>query len=183
MKHILCILCVAGFSSAGMLLTNGDFEQVLTAGWQQANSGSYVYIDRSVSYDPDADYEARAEKGDGSGYAKLFQTVAIPTTDLEFSCNAKMWAYDNHSTAWCGAAVRIFYVNASNTILGETMICMRSTQNPWNSTSTRHVIPVTDSLWYTYAFNIDDELANLPGVNPSQIARIQVALYDTCYDC
>jgi hypothetical protein len=144
-------------------------------------AGKWRFV--SVTYHPDADYEVRVEKGDGSGFAKLFQTVNIPTTDLDFSCSAKMWAYDNHATAWCGAAVWISYLNASNTLLGETMICMRSTQNPWNNTSTRHVIPVTDSLWHSYSFNINNELTNLPGVNPSQIAKIQVALYDTCYDC
>lgn len=183
MKKFVIILTMISFSAAGVLLTNGDFEQALTVGWQAASGGSNVYIDRSVSYDPDADYEARAEKGDGSGYAKLYQTVDIPTTDLDFSCHTKMWAYDNHSTAWCGAAIRIFYQDASSSILGETMICMRSTQCPWNNTSTRHVIPVTDSLWHDYSFNIDDELTNLSGVNPAQIAKIQVALYDTCYDC
>ena len=182
-KNIIPVLLFSTMLFADNLLENGDFEQALTAGWQQATGGSYVYIDRSITYDPDGNYEARAEKGDGSGYAKLFQTTDIPTTDLDFSCNAKMWAYDNHTTAWCGAAIRIFYLNESSTILGETMIAMRSTQNPWNNTSTRHVIAVTDSSWHSYAFNIDDELTNLPGVTPSQIAKIQMALYDTCYDC
>jgi hypothetical protein len=170
-------------SSAGALLTNSSFEQPLTSGWDQACSGANVHIDRAVSYHPDADYEARAEKGDGTGYAKLYQTVDVPTLDLDFSCSAKMWAYDNHTTAWCGAAVRLYYLDESSNQLGETMICMRSTQCPWTSTSTTHVIPVNDSLWYDYSFNIEDELTNVPGVNPVQIAKIQVALFDTCYDC
>jgi hypothetical protein len=183
MKYTVILVMAISIASASVLMTNGDFEQALTTGWQQSTGGSYVYIDRSISYHPDGDYEARAEKGEGSGYAMLHQTMDIPTTDLEFSCDAKMWAYDNHATAWCGAAIRIFYLNAADTKLGETMIAMRSTQNPWNNTSTRHVIAVTDSQWHSYSFNIDDELTNLPGVTPSQIAKIQVALYDTCYDC
>jgi hypothetical protein len=183
MRRHFCFLLIISLGFAWDLVSNGDFEEDLTTGWQQASSGSSVYIDRSVTYHPDADYEARTEKGDGSGYAKLYQIMDIPTTDLDFSCSAKMWAYDNHATAWCGAAVRIYYLNLSSSVLGVTMICMRSTQNPWNNTSTCHIIPVTDSLWHDYAFNINDELTNLSGVNPSQVARIQIALFDTCYDC
>jgi len=183
MRKLFLIVLVTSLALAGDFITNGDYEQVLTVGWEQAGSGSYMYIDRATTYDPDPDYEARAEKGDGSGYANLYQTVEVPTTDIDFSCHAKMWAYDNHTTAWCGAAVRLFYLNSANNILGETMICMKSTQNPWVSTPTRHVIEVFDSLWHSYSFNIDDELLNLSGVNPDQIAKMRIALYDTCYDC
>jgi len=182
MHRCLVFLVIISVSS-GTLLTNGDFEQPFTTGWQQASSGSYVVIDRATSYDPDPDHEARCEKGDGTGFACLYQTVDVPSTNLIFSCIAKVYAYDNHPTAWCGAAVRIFYMNAASTKLGETMICMRSTQNPWNDTSTRHLIIASDSLWHTYTFNVDNELTNLPGVDPSQIAKMQIALYDTCYDC
>ena len=176
----LLILISFGF---GNLLNNGDFEQALTTGWQQASYGSYVVIDRATGYDPDPDYEARCEKGDGTGYATLYQTVNVPNTHLIFSCAAKVYAYDNHSTAWCGAAVRIFYMNSAGTKLGETMICMRSTQNPWGNTSTRHLIIANDSLWHDYEFNVNAELTNLPGVDPAQVAQMQIALYDTCYDC
>ncbi|GAI64590.1 unnamed protein product, partial [marine sediment metagenome] len=33
------------------------------------------------------------------------------------------------------------------------------------------------------AFNIDDELTNLPGVTPSDIKKIQISLLDSTYHC
>jgi hypothetical protein len=183
MKHIFIILLSAAIANAGVLLTNGDIELVLGTGWSQASSGANIIIDRATTYDPDPDYEARVYKGSGSGYARLFQMVDIPTTDLEFSVYAKIYAYDNHSTAWCGAGVIISYLNENGVLLGDTRICMRSTQCPWSNSSTRHIIQATDSMWHNYAFNIDNELTNLSGVNPSDVKKIEVALFDSTYHC
>lgn len=183
MKYWLILLLCIGIGNAGVLLTNGDFELDLDAGWSQTSSGANITISRASNYDPDPDYEAQVYKGSGSGYARLFQAVDIPTTDLEFSVTAKMYAYDNHSTAWCGAGVIISYLNENGSLLGDTRICMRSTQCPWTNTSTRHIISVPDSFWHNYAFNIDDELINLSGVNPANVKKIEIALFDSTYHC
>lgn len=183
MKKCFIIIFMLGISSAGTFLTNGDFEQELNIGWEQITNGSNIIINRATNYDPDPDYEAYVYKGTGSGYAKLHQIVNIPTTDLEFSVYTKLYAYDNHTSAWCGAAVVIAYLDESGSLLGDTRICARSTQCPWSNTSTHHIIEATDSLWHNYAFSINDELTNLPGVNPSAIKKIDVALFDTSYHC
>jgi hypothetical protein len=39
-----------------------------------------------------------------------------------------------------------------------------------------------DTLWNNYAFNIDDELVNIPAVNGSDVAKIQVSLLAQCVD-
>jgi hypothetical protein len=183
MKYIITILLGAAIAHAGVLLTNGDMELDLGTGWSQASSGASVTINRATTYDPDPDYEAQVYKGSGSGYARLFQIVNIPTTDLEFSVSAKIYAYDNHSTAWCGAGVIISYLNENGSLLGDTRICMLSTQCPWSNSPTRHIIQTTDSMWHNYAFNIDNELADLSGVNPSLVKKIGVALFDSTYHC
>ena len=183
MKHIVLILLSFALANAGVLLTNGDFELDLSTGWSQSSSGASVTINRATTYDPDPDYEAQVYKGTGGGYACLSQVVDIPTTDLEFSVYAKIYAYDNHSTAWCGAGVIISYLNGSGGLLGDTRICMRSTQCPWTNSSIRHIIQVNDSMWHNYEFNIDTELTNLPGVNPAAVKKIEVALFDTTYHC
>lgn len=183
MKHIIIVLLSAVIANAGVLLINGDIELDLSTGWSQASSGASVTIDRSTAYDPDPDYEAQVYKGSGSGYARLYQAVDIPTTDLEFSVYAKIYAYDNHSTAWCGAGVIVSYLNANGGLLGDTRICMRSTQCPWSNSSIRHIIEATDSMWHNYSFNIDNELTNLPGINPAAVKKIEVALFDSAYHC
>lgn len=181
MNKLMILVCVISIGSGGVLLTNGDFEQTLTTGWQQQTSGSSITIDRQTTYDPDPNYEVQVYKGAGSGYARLLQEVAIPTTDLEFSIAAKMYAFDNNADTlcWAGAAVIVSYKNAAGSVLGETRICQFTTPCPWTSSSTLHLIFVSDSLWHTYSFNVDDELLNLPGVNPANVASIEVALYDT----
>ena len=45
-----------------------------------------------------------------------------------------------------------------------------------------HVIQAVDTSWNNYAFNINDELTNLPGITPTDIAKIQVSLIAQCVD-
>ena len=165
------------------IITNGDFEEPLSTGWQESTSGSNITINRATSYDPDPDYEAYVGKSTGSGYARLYQIVNIPATDLDFSVNAKLYAYDNHTSAWAGGAVVISYLDEYSSLLGETYICYRSTQCPWTNSSTSHLIEASDSLWHNYGFNIENELTNLSGVNPSDIKKIQVSLFNQIYHC
>jgi len=180
-KYLIMTLIMWGFVFAVPFLTNGDFEEpfTFTTGWLY--NGTYVdyCVNRGVNYDPDPDYEVYIHTHGGFfRYLKLYQTVDIPTTDLEFSVNAKLYAVTYcHPWSWAGAAVVVSYLDESNSVLGETMICYSIGPCPWTNTDTSHIIEVTDSLWYSYAFNIEDELANLSGVNQSEIARIQVALY------
>ncbi len=182
-KYLIIVLVMAGFTSASILLVNGDFEQELTTGWLQATSGSNTTVNRATNYDPDPDYEAYVYKGSGDGYARLYQVVDIPTTDLEFSINAKLYAYDNHSSAWAAGAVVISYMNESNSILGETRIYRGSTGCTWTNSPTLHLITASDTNWNNYSFNIVDELVNLSGVNPSEIDKIEVALYSYANWC
>lgn len=178
-KYFITILALVGFAFASQFLINGDFEEPLTIGWLQSLYGSMGSINRDPGYDPDPDYEACVYKGTGDGFAKLYQTVGVPTTDLEFSANAKMYAESDWATCWAGAAVVISYLNESDSLLGETMICYRSLACPWTNNDRRHIIAATDSLWHNYAFNIDDELVNLSGVNAANITRIEVSLLGT----
>lgn len=186
-KCLLVLLMFVAVSNAGRLLTNGNFEQPLTTGWYSAFGLPNVYdtIDRQTYFHPDPDYEVRVKKYDAD-YAKLYQTVNIPTTDLQFSISAKLFAYEYNPSAsyWAAAAVCLRYLDANGNQLGETRIAHMSPHCPWTNTSTVRIIPVTDPAnWYNYQFNVNNELANLPGVNPLQIRKIQVALLDTTNGC
>ena len=183
MHKYLALFLIIGISNAGVLLTNGDFEEPFETGWFQGSSGSGVMtIVRATNYDPDPDYEVFVHKGDETGSIKLFQTVVIPTTDLEFSVNAKLIVYGTSAQCWSGAGVCIWYLDASNVVLGSSKICARTVACPWQSNNSCHVIAATDTLWNNYAFNIDDELVNVPAVNGSDVAKIQVSLLAQCVD-
>ena len=183
MKKTLLLACfiVVTFGWSNLMI-NGDFEQPLTSGWLMDSSGVNIIIDRATSYDPDPNYEAQAYKGVGSGYTRLFQTVDVPSVQLTFSCNAKLYAYDNDADTlcWAGASIIISYLNSSGTRLGETRICQFTTPGDWANSSTRHLITVFDSLWHNYSLNIATEISNyLPGVNPANVSKISIALFDT----
>jgi hypothetical protein len=180
-KLALVLALVTGLGMASTLLTNGDFEKDLTDGWQIFQYSTFDTINRGTGYDPDPDYELYVLRNYGNGYCKVWQTVDIPTTDLAFSVQTKLWAYDNDADTlcWAASAIRIYYLDQSGAVIGETRIVYFTDPCPWISTSVLHVIDASDSLWHTYAFNVNAELANLPGVNPSAIKKIQVAAYDT----
>ncbi len=187
MQRYLALLLIVGISSAAVLITNGDFEQELDIGWMQTIQGelSLDTIDRATDYDPDPDYEVRVRKYDAA-YAKVSQTVNIATTDLEFSVYTKLYAheYTPAENYWATASVALSYLDNNNTVLGETRICYNSPHCPYTNSDVFHMIEVVDpNNWYDYSFNINDELTNLGGVNPSDIAKIEVALYDTTDGC
>ncbi|UCG93264.1 MAG: hypothetical protein JSV97_06090 [candidate division WOR-3 bacterium] len=187
MYKYLALFLIIGISNAGVLLTNGDFEQELDIGWTQRIQGSNSYdtLNRATGYDPDPDYEVKVRKYDAA-YMKLYQTVNIPTTDLEFSVNANLYAYeyDPADTFWASASVTLFYLDNDNNVLGQTRICYNSPHCPYTNSDFFHMIEATSpNNWHNYSFNIDDELVELPGVNPADIAKIEVALYDTTNGC
>lgn len=180
-KYVIIALVFVGLIFADNLLINGDFELDLTTGWTKSSYGGNDTITRGTIYEPDPDYEAYVFKGYGSGYALLSQTIDAPSTDLDFSIKAKIYAYDNNADTlcWAASAVIISYINDIGMSLGNTKICRFTTPCPWQSTPTSHLITAVDSFWHTYSFNIDDELGNLPGVNPADVKKIEIALYDT----
>jgi hypothetical protein len=168
-------------ASAVELLTNGTFEQDLSIGWLTYTYGSLDTVTRGTGYEADPDYELCVYRDYGSGYCQASQTVDVSTTDLAFSVKARLWAYDNDADTlcWAASAIQIFYLNLSDVVLGETRICYKTAPCPWSSNTTLHIINANDDLWHTYSFNINTELANLPGVTPSAVKKIRVAAYDT----
>jgi hypothetical protein len=182
MKGItILLMIVAGFGFASTLLENGAFEQDLSIGWHTFTFSALDTIKRGTGYDNDPDYELFVYRDFGSGYCKAWQTIDIPTTDLSFSVNAKLWAYDNDADTlcWAAAAIQVFYLDQAGSILGETRIYFKTSPCPWVSSPTLHLVEVTDDLWHAYSFNVNSELTNLPGVSPSAVKQIQVAAFDT----
>ena len=176
MRTITFLLLSVAVASASVLLTNGDFEEPLDTGWEEALNGYYATVGRATYLDPDPDYEAWAADSYG-GYAKIYQTVNIPCTDLTFSVNGKFYAYDNNedTLCWAGAAVVLSYMDETSTVLGQTYIGLHTEPCPWDDNANNHVILAPDTNWNDYAFNISSELANIP-INPADITKIEVAL-------
>lgn len=184
MRKLLLLVVIVGLGTASNYITNGDFESVLTDGWTQQQYGTYITITRGTTYDVDPDYEVFLSKGTGTGYAMIHQTAEIPTLNLDISFNAKLKAYDNYVGAWSAAAVQINYLDATNTVLGDTRVCRFSQDCLWSNSSTRHMIIAPDENWHDYEFNILDELeSNLPGIDPQAVEKIQVILIDSTWYC
>jgi hypothetical protein len=186
MQRYLTFFLFAALGGASVLLTNGDFEQDLNVGWTQSGSFySLDTVDRATNYDPDPDYEVRVKKYDAP-YIKLSQKVDIPTTDLDFAVDCKLYAYEYSSTQsyWATAAIVLYYLDADDDLLGQTRICHNSPHCPYTNSNVFHMIEVPSGTdWYDYSFNVNDELDNLSGISAADIAKIEVALYDTTNGC
>ena len=155
----------------------------MSTGWT-TYGGSNVTITRGTGYHPDPDYEARVYQTTGGGSGLLYQTHDIPTLNLNFSVQTKLYAYDNHASAWAAAAIVLYYYKTSTQILGRTMWAYMSPGCPWQNSSTLHIYKVTNQNWNHYEINVEEEINNyLPGVNPSEVTKIRVALYTTAYHC
>ena len=166
---------------ADELLTNGDFEAPLTPGWEEIIVGTGS-VDRGTGFHPDDDYEVRVYKPSITGEVTLLQTVAVLGADVSFAASTRLRA-DATGDAWSVAALRIGYLDAGGATLGETCICARSRNCPWEDTPTLHIIEPDPNLWLDHGFRIDEELAHLPGVDPLCIDSVRIALYTYAYVC
>ncbi len=178
---VMVLLVVALPVVAADLITNGNFEQDLSIGWEQDEKIHYNVSKCEISsddYNSDGDKEAYTYTYLGY-HATLYQTVSMQSQDVLFSASAKLYPSKGVGGYWAVSAIRIYYLDSSENTLGETRIYATSGTCPWSNSSTVHLIKVSDTGWHDYSFNIQDELANLSGVNPSNIAKLKVALY--CY--
>jgi hypothetical protein len=173
---LMTLLAVLGFSQN--LLTNGDFEQDLSSGWTSETSGS-VTINRNAGYQPDPDFEAM-ESLYSLGWGRLNQTVDVPGITLTLDFWAKFEIYGNSSTCWPVAAVTLSYLDAMNSKLGETRVYCHDQYCTWTNTPTLSLIEVTNPDWTHYTLDVAQEVSsNLPGVNPGDVSKVTVSLFDT----
>jgi len=105
-KYLILFLSL-NLSSAGVLLTNGDFERNFTDGWQVSAPNPTDSVVRDTTYYPDPDYEVQVYTATG-GSPVLSQIVDIPTTALEFKADINLYAYDNNADTLCWAAASHF---------------------------------------------------------------------------
>jgi len=167
---------------ADNLVTNGDFEQPFAPHWEQTNTATSFTIDRGPTYDPDPDYEAHILQNTGTGWVRLSQTVWIPETDIAFSASFNFYSYAT-STAWAAGALTIEYLDESATRLGETRIGNWTHYCTWENGPALHLIGMPAQTWMNYNFNIDEELENLPAVDPAQVRFLRVSLFTDVYNC
>jgi hypothetical protein len=174
---VFLLLVFPSYVAAIELVTNGDFESDLAPAWQEESVGAAVMIGRSVTFDVDPDYEVVVQKATGNGYGKLIQPVVVPATDLDFSVNAKIQVSATSGGPWAAAGVALHYEDSLGDVLGTTMIVRVTAECPWIDSDTFHMIPAPDEEWNAFSFNVDDELANLPGVDMMAIHQIRIVIF------
>jgi hypothetical protein len=179
--NLLALLpLVAALAIGQNLLVNGDFEQDLTVGWTTTTGGSgYGLSTRSTGYDPDPDYEAMDSLYAGAGWRLCSQTVDAPGVMLNLEFWAKFAIGGGSSTCWPVACITVGYLDAADNQLGETRFYYHNSYCTWVPSATLSLHEVTNPDWSQYDMNVADELsANLPGVNPGDVAKIRVGLYN-----
>jgi hypothetical protein len=178
LKVTVVLLAAAAALSAANLIRNGRFEDGLS-GWDlrvDSVEGSWVAM-TSPEFEPDIDREVLVEKL--LRYSTtLSQSVALTTLDTRFAFRTRLYAYVVADTGvyHAYASVTLEYQDAAGTDLGRTMVLRKTARSPLVNTATRHLIPAPDEAWQAYEFVVRDELANLPGVNPAEVARVAVRL-------
>jgi hypothetical protein len=172
---------LAGGAFADELLVNGTFEQPMDVGWTDTVVGSYgaarfEWSDTLGS--PTANYAVKVYKT-LANYASLSQSVAVTDVDAVLSLDARLRIGGGSSTCWPVAAIIVGYYNAAGTSLGNTRIYLHDQYCTWARSDTMSLIEVTTpDVWHRYDLDIAQELAtNLPGINPAEVARLQVNLY------
>lgn len=180
----LLVLCglAALPAQADNLVTNGGFELPFAPDWVQTNTASSFTVDRGIGYDPDPDYEAHIVQNTGLGWVRLAQTLWVPETDVDFSASLYFNATAT-STAWAAAALVIEYLDASQVRLGETRLGNWTPYCTWENGPDQHLLGLPAGMWTPWSFNVNDELLNLPAVDPMQVRFLRVSLLTDVYDC
>ena len=181
---LIPIILLVGTLPARELLVNGNFEDPARSTWQWDTFGVFndtgnCHLWQSYVFLPDLDREVCVHKILHQ-WAMLLQTVEVPGTDLNFSVSAMLFAKtERPDTGYYACAnVVLSYLDENDSLLGETRIYVHTDSCDWADSPTLHLIHAPDSTsWHNYAFNLNDELNNLSGVNRSQIRRVRVALW------
>jgi hypothetical protein len=176
---LLLLILALGLGLGADLVRNGTFEgnlQYWNVEYDSPDSSGVWQVLIGTAYDPDPDKEVYIYKFNRN-YARIRQTVTPTTLNAQFSASAKLLATELTGMGWWAyASVTIEYRGQFNVLLGRTMIIRKT---PWctiRDDSTRHLIVVTSDGWENYSFNLAEELLNLPGVNPNDIATIDLVL-------
>lgn len=191
--HLVCglvlVLALVAPVLSRELTTNGNFEQEPTAnGWLFERWGNYPDTGNcrfrwQHSFNPDRDFEVMVQKTLHRG-ARLSQVVPVPNTNLGFGVSAKLFSRTNSETTWTAACICLDYLDASDSVLGSTLIYKPTSGCTWVSDDTLHLIRVDDTLWHDYHLDISAELSNLPGVPGSDVRAIRLsALGYVIADC
>jgi hypothetical protein len=159
------------------LVVNGGFENDLPPAWEEEATGSSTFVGRSTSYHGDPDFEVLVQKGTGNGFTALDQTVIIPSVDVDFSVSAMLLASATSGGPWAASGVALHYETQFGDVLGTTAIVGTTIACPWIDTDILHLIPAPDTAWNDYVFNVEDELANLPGVDMMAVHQIRISLF------
>ncbi len=177
----LTALTLCATMPARELLYNGTFELVPDSGWKLYTWGDFpdtgnCRLRQLTDFEPDRDFELMLHKMLHQGM-KLSQRINLPALDLGFSVSARLTAKTERDSLFAAAAVCLEYLGQHDTVLGETRIYSATRGCIWTSTPCLHLIRAPDSLnWHEYRFRLQDELANLPAVNPDSITALRVAL-------
>ena len=178
---IRLILVLSAFSIAAFgqeLVRNGGFEDGLAHWTEEVNNdqGSYE-ITRCTTYRPDPGYALRIHKY-MRYFARLSQVVETPSPDrILFSAAAKLIATKGATSGYYAyAAVILEYQDAAGSALGRTWLMKKVGDYDPQSSPTEHYIFTSSDIWEDYTFLLSDELANLSGVNPAEVARVGIYL-------
>jgi hypothetical protein len=164
------------------LVYNGDFELPADSGWQAYAWGDFpdtgnCRLWRRHTHHQDRDFEMMLHKMLNKGF-RLFQKVEIPDKHLGFSVSCRLTSKTESEPYYAAACISLEYLDARDTVLGETRIYSATSGCNWTSSSRLHLIRAPDSLtWHDYNFHIDDELDNLPDVDPDSVAAVNIALF------
>jgi hypothetical protein len=183
LKSLLLIPFLAlGLAFSQELLINGDFEQELAVGWTRTDSGYGTHqVLRGTEYQPDPDFEAWVYQYDNPGWTRLSQLVPVPGVALQLSFWAKFSESGGSSTCWPAACFQVCYYDNDTNLLGETRYYL-STYATWIPSPVLSLYRISSRDWNRYELNIADELTNnLPGVDPTAVAFVEVALWSYTY--
>ncbi len=176
------LLILGVFPAQGeQVIVNGDFELPFDPEWESSLSGLGAVIERGTSFDPDPDYEAHLAHT-GGGYVRLAQRVHVPDTEIEAFLRFRLHATAT-TEAWAAAGIVLEYLDESLVTLGETRIATWTRHCPWEPGPDLHLIEVPGDTWMDYAFNVTEELGELPAVDPTAVRYIQLQLYIQTYEC
>jgi hypothetical protein len=174
-------LFLAGPVTADEFLVNGDFEQSLDVGWTDTivSSAGLGTIERSDTLGQPTPGNAVRVYKYLAQFSSLSQTVDVPSTDVSLTFDARFRIGGGSSTCWPVASFWVRYIDASGVELGNTRYYLHDQYATWAKSDTVSLFQVTDTgVWRNYSLNIAQELnTNLPGVNPSNVAKLCVDIF------
>ena len=184
---VMCVvIALAAYSQE--LLINGDFEDPHGKGWDTVSSISDTgMVTHSIETEGVLKLSLSGACYTTGSSLKASQVVDVQGLELEGLTFSAKKRFSSHAIEGMNiTSIIISYISNSGIPLGSTKLFQFSSIQGvpinnvgWLNELNQNSYSISDSVWDTISLNVGNEITQIGTINPEDIAKVEVMIFDT----